>query len=169
MLSAKTLHAARSLVDECIEKGLRIASAESCSAGLIAAGITSVPGSSAMYWGGWVVYDNDAKLRLGVDAAVLTEHGAVSRECAMALAARALELSKVDIAVSVTGIAGPGGGSADKPVGTVWFGLAKGRTLFSGRRHFDGSRSEIREAAVATAYDIMLDALRHEAPTWLIA
>ena len=106
--------------------GKTIATAESCTGGLVAGRITNVPGSSAVFRYGWVTYANEAKTaELGVPAELLARHGAVSAEVARAMAEGALRASGADVAVAVTGIAGPDGGSTEKPVGLVWFGLAR--------------------------------------------
>ena len=107
------------------EKGWRLATAESCTGGLIAHRITNVPGSSDVFTGGWVTYANETKIsQLGVSPKSLEQFGAVSAEVAEEMAKGALAASHADIAVSVTGIAGPGGGSEGKPTGTAWIGLA---------------------------------------------
>lgn len=116
---------AQKLIDIASEKNITIATAESCTGGLIGAAITSIPGSSTPFKGGIIVYDNKVKHKmLGVPPGMIAKYGAVSREVARAMAKGAVEALNVDIAVSVTGIAGPGGGSEDKPIGTVWMGLA---------------------------------------------
>ena len=135
---------AAALLDRCREAGLKIATAESCTGGLIAGLLTEIPGSSAVVERGFVVYSNDAKEELlGVPAETLATHGAVSEATARALAEGALKASRADIAVSVTGIAGPDGGSAEKPVGLVWFGCA--------RRAADRSRAKNGSATSAGA------------------
>ena len=116
---------ARHLQDACIERGLTVAVAESCTGGLIAAAITEVPGSSGYFLGGVVSYSNQAKETfLDVPRTLLTEHGAVSREVAIAMATGARSRFGSDLAVSVTGVAGPDGGTLDKPVGLVYIGVA---------------------------------------------
>ncbi len=116
---------AQKLIDIATEKGFTIATAESCTGGLIGAAITSIPGSSAPFKGGIIAYDNKVKSKLlDVPAGMIQKYGAVSREVARAMAAGAVEALSVDMAVSVTGIAGPSGGSEEKPIGTVWVGLA---------------------------------------------
>jgi len=137
-----------------------VATAESCTGGLIAAALTAIAGSSDVVDSGFVTYSNAAKTRLlGVPAALIDIHGAVSGEVASAMASGALAHSAAHIAVSVTGIAGPGGGSAEKPVGLVWFGCAlRGGPVQTKRHIFSGDRGAIRAAAVATAFDLMLQA-----------
>ena len=116
---------AKALIDITTEKGITIATAESCTGGLIGAAITAIPGSSTPFKGGIIAYDNAVKTKLlGVSPSVLGKYGAVSQKTAERMAVGAIERLNVDMAVSVTGIAGPGGGSEDKPVGTVWLGLA---------------------------------------------
>ncbi|MES1197622.1 MAG: nicotinamide-nucleotide amidohydrolase family protein [Pseudomonadota bacterium] len=117
--------AARAVLDAAKAKGLKIATAESCTGGLVAAALTAVPGSSAVFDSGFVTYSNEAKTEmLGVPASAIAAHGAVSEETALAMAEGALAYSNADIAVAITGIAGPDGGTTAKPVGTVWFGFA---------------------------------------------
>ena len=143
------------------KRGLRIATAESCTGGMIAAALTDVAGSSDVFERGFVTYSNDAKQELiAVPPAILTKHGAVSAETAEAMARGALARSRADVAISVTGIAGPGGGSVDKPVGLVWFGVARkvGENL-TVREVFAGDRAAIRQAAVARALELLEDAV----------
>lgn len=116
---------AQKLINLATEKHMTIATAESCTGGLIGAAITSIPGSSTPFKGGIIAYDNKVKNKLlNVPAGMIQKHGAVSREVARAMALGGIDVLNVDMAISVTGIAGPGGGSAEKPVGTVWIGLA---------------------------------------------
>ena len=129
-----------------------MASAESCTGGLIAAACTDLAGSSNWFERGFVSYSNEAKTELlGVDAALIEQHGAVSEEVARAMAQGAIAHSRAQVAVAVTGVAGPGGGSAAKPVGTVWFGWATPAGLVSEMRRFDGDRRQVREATVQYA------------------
>ncbi len=116
---------ARNIVELATKKKLTIATAESCTGGLIGAAITSIPGSSTPFKGGIIAYDNAAKNKfLKVPPGMIHKYGAVSRHVARTMAKGAIEALNVDIAVSVTGIAGPGGGTKDKPIGTVWIGIA---------------------------------------------
>ncbi|RKF08199.1 CinA family protein [Oceaniradius stylonematis] len=141
------------------EKGLMAATAESCTGGMIAAAITDHAGSSAAFDRAFVTYSNAAKIAmLGVDAEVLDTVGAVSGEVAGAMAEGALARSDADIAVAVTGIAGPDGGSDIKPVGTVWFGAASsfGSTLVIKRQFEDRGRAFIRQVSVVTALELLL-------------
>ena len=135
------------------ERGWRAATAESCTGGWIAQCITAIPGSSGWFEAGLVTYSNAAKTALlGVDALIIERHGAVSGETACAMADGALRTTGADIACAVTGVAGPGGGSAEKPVGTVWFGFAArdARTRSRGVC-FAGDRRAIRAQSVALA------------------
>ncbi|SIQ49835.1 MULTISPECIES: CinA family protein [Acidiphilium] len=137
--------------------GLRVASAESCTGGMIAAALTDVAGSSAMFGFGFVTYANEAKVALlGVDAAVLAAEGAVSEAVARAMAAGARARSGADVAVAVTGIAGPDGGSAAKPVGTVWCAVAGRDGVVAERRVFAGDRAAVRAATVAWALEMVM-------------
>ena len=135
------------------ERGLKIATAESCTGGLVAGALTAIAGSSDVYERGWVTYSNEAKReQLGVSAALLEAHGAVSSEVAEAMAKGALHRSQADVSVSVTGIAGPGGGSAEKPVGLVFIGLARKDGWSQVERcQFDGDRDSVRAQTVTRA------------------
>lgn len=152
---------AKALVALATARGLRIATAESCTGGMIAAAITDIAGSSAIFGYGFVTYANEAKISmLGVDPAVIAAEGAVSEAVARAMAAGALQNSGADLAVAVTGIAGPDGGSALKPVGTVWFGLAKrGAVGIAERVVFPGDRAAIRAATVDHALRLLVAAI----------
>jgi nicotinamide-nucleotide amidase len=134
------------------QQSLMLATAESCTGGLIAGACTDVSGSSEWFERGMVSYSNEAKTELlGVPAELIITHGAVSEQVACAMAAGALTHSHAQCAVAVTGIAGPTGGSADKPVGTVWFAWATPRGVFSELQHFSGDRSTVRQATVVHA------------------
>lgn len=155
---------ARRVLAACERRGLMLATAESCTGGMIAAALTDIAGSSAVVDRGFVTYSNEAKTEmLGVSAQTLAAHGAVSEETAREMAEGALSRSRAGIAVSVTGIAGPGGGSAQKPVGLVWFGLATshgGRGTVAEKHLFgDSGRTQIRLESVATALRLILRAL----------
>lgn len=131
------------------EKGLSLALAESCTGGMIAETITNVAGASDIFYGSAVTYVNSAKEHiLGVARETLEKHGAVSSECAEEMACGARRVYGADVAMSVTGIAGPGGGSEGKPVGTVWFGLATNDGAETFRRRFDGDRAAVRRQTV---------------------
>lgn len=136
--------------------GCSIAVAESCTGGMVAAALTDVAGSSAVFLGGVVAYANEAKVSLlDVPSGLLAQHGAVSEECARAMAEGVRARFCADVAVSTTGIAGPSGGTADKPVGTVWFGVADADGSSALMRTFPGSRSAVRARATATALDVV--------------
>jgi nicotinamide-nucleotide amidase len=146
--------AAARVLDACRARRLRVASAESCTGGLVAGALTEIAGSSDVFDRGFVTYSDAAKQRmLGVPAVILERHGAVSRQTAEAMAEGALGVSEADLAVAVTGIAGPGGGSPDKPVGLVHFAAAArdGKRLHRERRYGDIGRSRVRKEAVAEA------------------
>ena len=155
--------------DLLLQRGWMLATAESCTGGMIAAACTDIAGSSAWFERGFVTYSNAAKCELlGVDPALIDAHGAVSEPVARAMAAGALARSAAQVAVAVTGVAGPGGGSAEKPVGTVWFGFAfaiDGDTgaLHSERCRFDGDRAAVRTATLRHAAD-RLQALLSQLP-----
>jgi nicotinamide-nucleotide amidase len=139
-------------------RGLKIATAESCTGGLVAAALTEIAGSSDVVDRGFVTYSNEAKeAMLGVKPATLKRHGAVSAETAAAMAAGALEHSLADIAVAITGIAGPGGGSRQKPVGLVHFATASrdGRRIAKSRRYGKIGRRRVREGSAAEALDLL--------------
>jgi nicotinamide-nucleotide amidase len=149
------------LFQRCVAGGLRVATAESCTGGMIAAAITDRAGSSAMFDRGFVTYSNQAKTEmLGVRAALIAAHGAVSAEVAAAMVRGALDHSPADAAVAVTGIAGPGGGSAEKPVGLVFIAAGRRGTPPTIERHvFQGDRAAIRTATVAAALRMLIGQL----------
>lgn len=129
-----------------------LTTAESCTGGLIAATCTDLAGSSAWFERGFVTYSNAAKCELlGVDARLIEQHGAVSEPVARAMAVGALTHSRAQVAIAVTGVAGPSGGSADKPVGTVWFGFALPSGVVTEVQHFAGDRAAVRQATVRHA------------------
>jgi nicotinamide-nucleotide amidase len=149
---------AAALLDFCRRKKLRIATAESCTGGLVAATLTEVPGSSDVVERGFVTYSNEAKeTMLGVPGMTLRGFGAVSRETAEAMAKGALRQSDAELAVSVTGIAGPGGGSPGKPVGLVHFAAASkhGQLIHHEKRFGDIGRSQVRHASVIEALTML--------------
>ncbi len=134
------------------DKGWMLVTAESCTGGLIAAACTDLSGSSNWFERGFVTYSDQAKVELlGVDAAQIAAHGAVSEPVARAMAAGAVQRSRAQVGVSVTGIAGPTGGSAEKPVGTVWFGFAADGVVTTELRRFAGDRAAVRAATVQHA------------------
>ena len=147
------------LLDLYRAKRLRIATAESCTGGMIAAALTDIGGSSDVFERGFVTYSNEAKTELiGVPADLIAKFGAVSEQVAREMAAGALRHSHADVAVAVTGIAGPGGGSVEKPVGLVHLGICRRNgTAHCERRVFPGSRADIRRATVARAIEMLAD------------
>jgi nicotinamide-nucleotide amidase len=150
----------RQLAGLLLAKGHMMATAESCTGGMIAAACTDLAGSSAWFERGFVTYSNEAKTELlGVPAALITEHGAVSEPVARAMAEGALRHARAHIAVAVTGVAGPGGGSTDKPVGSVWFGWATAAGVKTQLCHFDGDRQQVRQATVRHALQGLNDLL----------
>ena len=152
MIDDSMTQAVLTLLEALRAQGHKVATAESCTGGLIAAALTEIPGSSDVVDRGFVTYSNAAKIgMLGVPPDLIEQHGAVSGPVAQAMAAGALACSDATLAVAVTGVAGPGGGSAEKPVGTVWFGLATRAGVSASREHFPGDRSAIRRAAVLHA------------------
>ncbi|WP_027009074.1 nicotinamide-nucleotide amidase [Conchiformibius kuhniae] len=129
-----------------------ITTAESCTGGLLAAELTSVPGSSAYFQRGFITYSNQAKTQqLNVLESTLRHYGAVSEETVREMALGALVATRNDYAVAITGIAGPDGGSKDKPVGTVWFGFATKQRIWAKHYRFDGDRKQVRSQAVQYA------------------
>ncbi|MGG5818688.1 CinA family protein [Falsiroseomonas sp. HW251] len=161
MLTQKTLDEAAALLAALQERGLTLATAESCTGGLISAALTAIPGSSATLLAGYVTYSNAAKTRMvGVPPALFEARGAVSEPVARQMAQGALADAGADIAVSCTGIAGPGGGSAAKPVGLVFIGCARRGAVTEVERHvFPGDRTAIRAATVDAAFGMIRLAL----------
>ena len=158
MFSSELTERAAALIALCKSKALMVACAESCTGGLLSGLLTEIAGSSAAFERGFVVYSNEAKQDLlGVPAETLRDHGAVSAETARAMAAGALSHSRADIAVSITGIAGPDGGTPQKPVGLVHFACARagGAVEAVERRYGDLGRKAIRLAAVETALSML--------------
>ena len=163
LVDAALEHRAASLLAHLRARGLTVATAESCTGGLVAAALTAIPGSSDVVDRGFVTYSNGAKVdMLGGPAALIATHGAVSEPVARAMAEGALRASSAGVTVSLTGIAGPGGGSAGKPVGLVHLAAARrgGPTLHLERRYGDLGRAGIREAAVRDALDLVEAASR---------
>jgi len=145
--------------------GWRVVTAESCTGGWIAKALTDVPGSSQWVQSGYVTYSNTAKMRdVGVSALTLQEHGAVSEETVREMANGALRLTGAEVAIAVSGIAGPDGGTAGKPVGTVWFGAAapqaRGPAAVCELQHFAGDRDQVRRQSVDYALRLVLRLLR---------
>lgn len=152
---------ARALVERCRERGLRVSTVESCTGGLLSYCLTDIPGASDIYDRGFITYSNEAKQEeVGVRAASLEKFGAVSAEVAREMCAGALTRKAVGVAASITGIAGPGGATADKPVGLVYIGIATAEGVPAAYRYiFPGDRQEVRTAAVAEALDLLLNAV----------
>ena len=143
---------AAAVADLLVKENWFLTTAESCTGGMIAAACTDLAGSSAWFERGFVTYSNAAKTgMLGVDTALIEQHGAVSEPVARAMALGAIAHSKALVSVAVTGVAGPTGGSADKPVGTVWFGWSVGGLITSERMLFEGDRAAVRAATVRHA------------------
>ena len=161
MIDEATTIAAQALIDRLRAQGLMLATAESCTGGLIAAALTARAGSSDVLECGFVTYSNAAKSRmLGLPAALIAAEGAVSEAVAKAMAEGALRHSSADIAISVTGIAGPGGGSAAKPVGLVYIGRARRNGETAVQRHiFSGDRTAIRHQTVLASFAMVQAAL----------
>ena len=153
-MSEKLRAAASAVLAACRARGLKVATAESCTGGLVAGALTDIAGSSDVLDRGFVSYSNEAKQQmLGVPAEILKEHGAVSRQTAEAMARGALGRANADLVIAITGIAGPGGGSADKPVGLVHFAAASrgGKLTHAEKRYGDVGRELVRGKSVAQA------------------
>ena len=152
---------ARRVGETLAERGWRLATAESCTGGWIAQCMTAIAGSSAWFESGLVTYSNAAKIAFaGVEPMIIETHGAVSGETAQAMAAGVQRATGAECTIAVTGVAGPGGGSAEKPVGLVWFGFTvQGRAPWQVKMTFDGDRRQVRAAAVAFALEELRGAL----------
>jgi nicotinamide-nucleotide amidase len=140
----------------------KIVTAESCTGGLVGAALTQIPGSSEVMERGFISYSNDAKIELlGVPPDILADYGAVSAQVSEAMAQGALEFSRADVAVSVTGVAGPGGGTSNKPIGLVYIGLANREgAVFHYRNEFKGDRDDIRAQAMQEALNLLLSMVK---------
>jgi nicotinamide-nucleotide amidase len=161
------IDAAKSLLDICTRKKLTLATAESCTGGLVAAAISEIPGSSAVLDRGFVTYSNEAKQQmLGVTPATIDVYGAVSRECAEEMAKGALAHASVDLAVSITGIAGPTGAVPGKPIGLVYFCAASrsGRVIAHDRKYGDIGRANVRRESVLQALATLQELAKKEEP-----
>ncbi|HZB93575.1 MAG TPA: nicotinamide-nucleotide amidohydrolase family protein [Stellaceae bacterium] len=160
MADAALENVAAAVLTACRGQGLHLATAESCTGGMVAAALTDIAGSSDVVERGFVTYSNAAKRELlGVPEALLVAHGAVSSEVAAAMAAGALGAAPVDLAVSITGIAGPGGATPTKPVGLVWFGCGRrGGNIATEHHVFPGDRAAVRLAATRRALELLLAA-----------
>ncbi len=148
------------LATQLLKQGEGVCTAESCTGGLIAKTFTDLAGSSDWFDRGFVTYSNAAKSEmLGVPASVIEDYGAVSEAVANAMASGALRHSEADYSVAVTGVAGPGGGSEDKPVGTVWIAVASRDSARARLHRFDGDRQAVRESTLVAAIEALLDLL----------
>jgi nicotinamide-nucleotide amidase len=157
LFDPETLRLAETVLATCRARFWRVATAESCTGGLVAAALIAIPGASDVVERGFVTYSNNAKIELlGVPAETIAEHGAISEQTAAAMARGAVARAGVDLAVSVTGIAGPGGGTPQKPIGLVYLGVAR-RDGASRVEHriFPGDRSEVRRAALIEALEML--------------
>jgi nicotinamide-nucleotide amidase len=150
-MDQETLDAAQALLELCARKKLTLGLAESCTGGLLAATLTAIPGSSRVLERGFVTYSNEAKQQIGVAAATIARYGAVSREAAEAMAKGVLANAPVTLSAAITGIAGPGGGTPEKPVGLVHFAIAasrSGKLIHHEHRYGDVGRAQVRQASV---------------------
>jgi nicotinamide-nucleotide amidase len=160
MLDNDIVEAAHRLLEICRRKNLLVATAESCTAGLVAGTLTEIPGVSSMLDRGFITYSNRSKQEmLGVSAETLRQYGAVSRETALEMVRGVIARAPVDLAVSVTGVAGPDGGTAEKPVGLVHFGAASagGQLVHVEKRFGDLGRDEVRKRSVLQAFQMLHD------------
>jgi len=168
MTETELQNLAETLVNELAAAGKSVATAESCTGGWVAKALTDIPGSSRVFAYGIVSYSNGAKESvLGVNNGTLAEHGAVSEAVVKEMAEGVLQLSGADFSVAVSGVAGPGGGSTEKPVGMVWFAWARrgksGCDVFAECHQFDGDREQVRAQSVAVAQQGVLERLRQYA------
>ena len=148
----------QAVADRLLKHRQKVCTAESCTGGLIAKTFTDLAGSSEWFERGFVTYSNAAKTdMLAVPASLIEDYGAVSEAVATAMASGALRHSKADYSIAVTGVAGPGGGSDDKPVGTVWIAVASAEQMVARRYQFDGDRQAVRAATLITAIEELLD------------
>lgn len=166
MFTAKTLTLARQAIAALSQQGMHVVTAESCTGGLIAGALTAIPGSSDVVHGGFVTYSNAAKqAMLNVPEHILAEHGAVSEQTARFMAEGALHATGVELAIAVTGVAGPGGGSAEKPIGLVYMGCATAKETYYQKLELgDIGRDKIREATVAAALTMLRDVALYDQP-----
>ena len=162
MFDPETLALAEAVLAACRARDWHLATAESCTGGLVAAALTAIAGSSEIVERSFVAYSNDAKMELlGVSADTIAAHGAVSAQTTAAMARGAIARAPVDLAVSITGVAGPGGGTAQKPVGLVYLGVArKDGGARVERRIFPGDRTAVREAAFVLALELLEEEAR---------
>lgn len=161
MQNKKLIDLAQKIKDQ-IPANITISTAESCTGGMVSSYLTNIAGSSEYFLGGVVSYSNEVKIKLlSVSPNTLQKFGAVSQETAREMAAGSKEATSGDIAVSITGIAGPDGGSKEKPVGTVCFSIASNRGIASVTHHFHGAREEIRESACLVALELILEEIQN--------
>ena len=160
MSDESTRQLAEAVLAACRDKGMKLATAESCTGGMVAAALTDIAGSSDVVERGFVTYSNEAKSELlGVAPALITAHGAVSAEVAAAMAEGALARAPVELSVAITGVAGPGGGTASKPVGLVWLACGRrDRQMVTEHHIFSGDRAAVRLAATRRALELLLAA-----------
>ncbi len=152
---------AKKLLEICRTEKLKIATAESCTGGLVAASITEIPGSSDIFERGFITYSNEAKMELlGVSKALIKKYGAVSEQAAKAMARGALKNSNADIAVAITGIAGPSGGTIKKPVGLVFIAAARGKIVNVNIYYLKGNREKVRKKATLSALKMLIKAAK---------
>lgn len=150
------------LSDALLQRRQKVCTAESCTGGLIAKTFTDLAGSSDWFDRGFVTYSNAAKHEmLGVPASLIEDYGAVSEPVANAMASGALRRSEADYAIAVTGVAGPGGGSEEKPVGTVWIAVASADHLEAQCHRFDGDRAAVREATLVAGLEMLIERVSH--------
>ena len=160
-MSTHTQQLVQKLAEELSQRGEKLATAESCTGGLIAKTLTDLAGSSVWFDRGFVTYSNEAKSEMiSVPVSVIEQYGAVSEPVVNAMVAGALRHSAADYAIAVTGVAGPGGGSAEKPVGTVWIGVGSKYQLVARRYVFPGDRDAVRQATLETALVNLNDILQ---------
>jgi len=153
-----SLSSVQVIADRLLKHQQKVCTAESCTGGLIAKTFTDLAGSSDWFERGFVTYSNAAKNEmLAVPASVIEDYGAVSEAVATAMASGALRYSEADYSIAVTGVAGPGGGSDDKPVGTVWIAVASSGQMVAKRYQFDGDRQAVRAATLYSALELLLD------------
>lgn len=157
----KSVSLAKKLLEICRTEKLKIATAESCTGGLVAASITEIPGSSDIFERGFITYSNEAKMELlGVSKALIKKYGAVSEQAAKAMARGALKNSNADIAVAITGIAGPSGGTIKKPVGLVFIAAARGKIVNVNIYYLKGNREKVRKKATLSALKMLIKAAK---------
>ncbi len=162
MFTDKHYKQACELLEACKGRRLKLVSAESCTGGLLSALLTEIAGSSAVFECGFVTYSNESKINLlGVDTALIENHGAVSAEVASAMATGAISKTNADIAIAITGIAGPSGGTKEKPVGLVYIAAGRKDSISCEENIFSGTRQQIRAASVDKALEMLLDIARN--------